>query len=349
MKRLTALILILSSLFLLTSCGGKEASSASYEIALITDSSGLKDRESANTAVWNGIVRAAAENKKSYKQYTAERDTGKYYRRITAQAVENSAKIIILVGDAFSDVIKDLQKKYPDVYFLWIDGTPLDEIHGNTCIVTYNEEQLGFFAGYAAVKDGFKKIGFMGGGETASTNKYCGGFLLGADKAAQELKLNKNEVTVRCYYSDEAHASPETAQKAADWYTHGTELIFTCGGNIYDSVINAAEMQKNKFVITDGTDRINASSAVISSSVKKMSDTAYNYLNSYCKNEFFGGKVVVKDFSSGEIEISKNYSKWRTFAAKDYAMSTRYMNTGMYIPDNITQLPLNLVQFKIEK
>jgi len=58
---------------------------------------------------------------------------------------------------------------YPDVNFVLIDGNPHNADYSefrtneNAVGIVFAEEQAGFLAGYAAVKDGYTKLGFMGG------------------------------------------------------------------------------------------------------------------------------------------------------------------------------------------
>lgn len=349
-KRLVSIIIIISTLFLLSSCGENDKSNASYEIAFITDSSGLKKSGSANNAVWDGIARSAAENKISYKQYTAGRDTNSGYINIVSQAVENNAKLVIVAGEAFGGVLPDLQKKYPDVLFLWIDGYNLDEIGKNTLIISYKEEQLGFMAGYAAVKDGFTNLGFQGGKKSRNISQFGCGFLLGADCAAQEMRLNKDAVSVRYRYATESASTPETQQLMADWYKSGTEIVFACGGNIYNSAVESAKLFENKFVITEGASENEASPYVISTVIKKMDETVYNAINTFCKNELYGGKIIEKDIQSDEIDISQNFSKWRQFDSKSYNTLHSYLqNTEITATDDVNSLPLSLVKVIVEK
>lgn len=59
--------------------------------------------------------------------------------------------------------------EYPDVHFIAVDvnGFDIDSENGtipeNVFCVTFKEEEAGYLAGYAAVKDGFTKLGFLGG------------------------------------------------------------------------------------------------------------------------------------------------------------------------------------------
>lgn len=83
-------------------------------------------------------------------------------------AIEGGAKVIVCPGYLFEEPIYNMQTAHPDVKFILIDGEPHDadnnyETADNTMAVLYQEDQAGFLAGYAAVKDGYTKLGFMGG------------------------------------------------------------------------------------------------------------------------------------------------------------------------------------------
>ena len=43
----------------------------------------------------------------------------------------------------------------------------------NTALITYKEEQAGYLAGYAAVYDGYKELGFLGGMAVPAVIRYA--------------------------------------------------------------------------------------------------------------------------------------------------------------------------------
>lgn len=58
-----------------------------------------------------------------------------------------------------------------------IDGVPHDENNtyataANMVSVVFAEEEAGYMAGYAAVKEGYTKLGFMGGQALPSVKRY---------------------------------------------------------------------------------------------------------------------------------------------------------------------------------
>ncbi len=48
-------------------------------------------------------------------------------------------------------------------------------------------KKLGYLAGYAAVKDGYTKLGFMGGMAVPAVVRFGYGFVQGAEMAATEM------------------------------------------------------------------------------------------------------------------------------------------------------------------
>ncbi|WP_277409461.1 BMP family lipoprotein [Lacrimispora xylanisolvens] len=139
-----------------------------YEIALVSFFGTTQDH-SFGQATWEGIQLYAKEHDITYKLYQPEEATSDNYIEKIDLAVENGAKIIVCPGFLFETPVFIEQDKYPDVKFVLIDGQPHNasytetRINDNVLSLVFSEEQAGFLAGYAAVKDGYKKLAFMGG------------------------------------------------------------------------------------------------------------------------------------------------------------------------------------------
>ena len=154
-----------------------------YTIAFVTDVGTLKD-ESFNQGTWNGIKKFASENKQSYKYYQPANgnqatDEDRYEAMKTA--AEAGAEIIVCAGFLQKDALRRAAEEYKNVKFIFIDGTVLYEggkENGkpltNVAAVDFREEESGYLAGYAAVMNGYKKLGFTGGG--GGTNPPCSRF-----------------------------------------------------------------------------------------------------------------------------------------------------------------------------
>lgn len=248
MKKLLALalaVVLALSVFAGCAAGGKKA-----ELALITDI-GTIDDKSFNQGAWEGLVKYAEEKGISHQYYQpTEKSTTAYLESID-QAVKNGAKVIVTPGFLFEEPVYIAQDQYPDVTFILIDGNPHDADYNyktaDNCVgITYAEEQVGFLAGYAAVKDGMTKLGYMGGMAVPAVVKYGYGFVQGAEYAAQELGMADGSIELMYNYTGGFDATPEAQNQAASWYNNGTEVIFAAGGAVGNSVMAAAEAAGTK-------------------------------------------------------------------------------------------------------
>ena len=163
-KALLVIALFFASVFTMASCAGEK-----YEIAMVTDSGGIDDK-SFNQSTWEGIVEYATANEKSYKYYKPREVSDKAYLRAIKLAVRGGAKIVVTPGYLFETAIYKAQSLYPDVKFVLIDGEPHTADYGtykteeNTLNILFDEHEVGFLAGYVAVKSGkFTNLGFFGG------------------------------------------------------------------------------------------------------------------------------------------------------------------------------------------
>ena len=222
-----------------------------YEIAFITDVGQLKDK-SFNQGTYDGVKLYAANNKLSYKYYQpANKDQATDDDRYEAMkaAVENGAKVVVCAGFMQEGALRMAAKEFSDVSFVFVDGYPITEEAGvdgspvlkNVAGIAFKEEQCGYLAGYAVVKEGFTKLGFTGGG--GGTNPACCrygyGFVQGADAAAKELGV-KVDMNYSWQYGASFSASPELQTMVSGWYEAGTEVVFACGGSMFASVAAAA-------------------------------------------------------------------------------------------------------------
>ena len=242
-----------------------------YQVAFITDVGQLKDK-SFNQGTFDGVKLYAAANGKSYKYYQpANGDQATDDDRYDAMkaAVEGGAEVVVCAGFMQEAALKKAAAEFPEVPFVFIDGYPigLDNVAG----ISFQEEQSGYLAGYAAVKEGFTKLGFTGGG--GGTNPACCrfgyGFVQGANAAAAELGVNV-QINYSWEYGAAFQASPELQSMVSGWYETGTEVVFACGGSMFQSVVAAASANDGAVIGVD-VDQSFESETVITSAMKGLS------------------------------------------------------------------------------
>ena len=264
----------------MTSADGK------YQVAFITDVGQLKDK-SFNQGTYDGVKLYAAANNKSYKYYQpAGGDQATDDDRIDAMklACDNGAEVVVAAGFMQEGALKAAAEAYPNVNFVFIDGYPIG--FDNVAGIAFQEEQSGYLAGYATVMEGYTKLGFTGGG--GGTNPACQrfgyGFVQGAEAAAAA-KGVKVEVNYSWLYGSSFSASPELQTMATGWYANGTEVIFACGGSMFQSVASAASAEDGKVVGVD-VDQSGDSPAVITSAMKGLADATVWAIGKHYAGEF---------------------------------------------------------------
>ena len=297
MKKLLAILLALVLAFACTAAIAEAidpdtvedtmtAENGVYEIAFVTDVGQLKDK-SFNQGCWDGCKLYADANGLSYKYYQpANGDQATDDDRIDAMnaAVEGGAKVVVCAGYMQEGALTAVAAENPDVSFIFIDGYPvgLDNVAG----IAYQEEQAGYLAGYAIVKEGYTELGYSGGG--GGTNPACCrygyGFVQGANDAAAELGITVN-MNYTWQYGSTFSASPELQTMISGWYENGTEVVFSCGGSIFQS-ITAAAAENDGLVIGVDVDQSSESDTVITSAMKGLSASVQWALEKFYAGEF---------------------------------------------------------------
>lgn len=298
----------------------KSDSSSGYEIALVTDL-GTIDDKSFNQGAWEGMKKYAEEKGISYKYYQPQEGTTDSYLETIGLAVEGGAKLVVCPGFLFEEPVFMAQDQYKDVSFILLDGEPHNadysekRIEKNVMPILFQEDEPGFLAGYAAVKDGNTKLGFLGGMAVPAVVRFGYGFAEGADYAAKELGIDNIEIMYN--YTGAFAATPEAQSMAASWFQNGTQVIFGCGGAVGNSVMAAAEEKGGKMIGVD-VDQSFESPSVITSAMKQLSVSVYDGVKAYYDNQFPGGKTSIFTAKNDGIGLPMETSKFTKFTKEDY-------------------------------
>ena len=309
MKKILAIVMVICMIFAMAACGSKDAEPAGgnepaggetepadeptepvddpdaipdemtsadgkYEIAFVTDVGQLKDK-SFNQGTYDGVKLYAAANGLSYKYYqpaNADQATDDDRYDAMKAAADNGAKAIVCAGFMQGNALAKAAAEFPDVKFIFIDGWAFEGLD-NIAGIAFREEQSGYLAGYATVKEGFTKLGFCGGGggTNPAVNRYGYGFIQGADAVAAEMGVTV-DVNYSFLYGANFTASPELQTLANGWYEAGTEAIFACGGSMFASIVQAASANDGAVIGVD-VDQSFESDTVFTSAMKGLSDS----------------------------------------------------------------------------
>ena len=299
-----------------------------YQVAFITDVGQLKDK-SFNQGTYDGVKLYAYNNGLSYKYYQPangnEATDDDRYDAMKA-AVDGGAEVVVCAGFMQEAALKRAAADYPDVPFIFIDGYPVADEAGNTLTnvagISFQEEQAGYFAGYAVVMDGFTKLGFSGGGggDNPACCRFGYGFVQGANAAAAELGVNV-EMNYSWEYGASFSASPELQTMASGWYQNGTEIIFACGGSMFQS-ISAAASANDGYVVGVDVDQSAESDAVITSAMKGLA-SAVQWAVGHVYDDTFdtiGGVGTSLGVADNAVGLPTAEESWRfeTFTVDQY-------------------------------
>lgn len=299
MKRVLAIAMAIMLVVMSLAGCSQPAADTGAEIALITDKGNIDDK-SFNQGAWEGVVAFAEAEGISHTYIKPEEASDAGYLAAIDLAVTGGAKVVVTPGFLFEVPIYEAQTKYPDVKFILLDGAPHTadyatfETKENVASIMYAEEQSGYLAGYAAVMDGMKNLGFMGGMAVPAVQAFGYGFLQGAEDAAAEMGLGNGAIKATYHYTGNFEENDTNKATARTMYQEGVEVIFAAGGAVGKSVMSAASEAGAKVIGVDVDQRYD-SDTVITSATKGLAPSVISVLESIYKTDSwadFGGKTT---------------------------------------------------------
>jgi len=349
MKNFLSLVLLVFVAILFVGCGQTEEKE--WKIVMLTDVGTITDK-SFNQGTYEGVKKFGDENDITVQYFRPNAGTQASYEEAIDLVVANGANVVVTPGFLFETAIYTSQTKYPDVKFILIDGVPHTPDYetfftaDNTLCILFQEEQSGFLAGYAAVADGYEKLGFMGGMEVPAVQRFGIGYVAGAYYAAEELNKTITFEANRYEYLGDFENKTEHTTKAEAWYNSGVEVIFAAAGGAGNAVMKAAENQSAKVIGVD-VDQSNQSVTVISSAKKELAIAVEQELKALIiDDEFKGGQTLVKGAAEDAVGLPKGDSfKFSTFTLAQYDALFAEVNDGtIIVPTSETELATFLTE-----
>lgn len=313
--------------------GGADA--ADYSVAMITDYGDITD-QSFNQTTYEACKAFCEEHGIEFNYYKPSGDSTAERVASVEKAIDEGHNVIVMPGYAFGGTIVETSEQYPDVKFIALDVAAGDILEAgvaakgetydynpanwnvtdycymdNVYCAVYQEEISGYFAGYAAVKLGYTKLGFLGGMAVPAVIRFGYGYVQGADAAAQELGIT---VDMNYAYGNQFYGDADITAAMDTWYADGTEVVFACGGGIYNSAAEAAQKVGGKVigVDTDQAPVINekyGDGITVTSAMKGLYPTTYDTLTDVLINgnwANYAGKITTLGLVSGE-DVEANY------------------------------------------
>ena len=374
MKKFLALLLALVMSLSLVACGGGDdtaadggadaedggnAETAAYQVAMITDYGDITD-QSFNQTTYEACQEFCDAEGLQFEYYKPAGDSTAERVAMVDAAVADGYNVIVMPGYAFAETIKETAELYPDVTFIALDVAQGDlgedyTVPSNVYCAVYQEELCGYMAGYAAVKLGYKNLGFLGGLAVPAVVRYGYGFVQGVDAAAADLGLT--DVTVNYVYGGQFFGDADITAVMDTWYAGGTEVVFACGGGIYTSAVDAAK-EANAKVIGVDVDQAGVIAGyagvegmTVTSAMKGLYPTTYDTLTDVIVNgnwDAYKGKIATLGLVSGD-DPELNYvqipmgegTQWSdSFTQDDYKAMVKDMFDGkITVSNDVSKAP----------
>ena len=340
-----------------TSTGGEEKSD--MKVAMVTDYGDITD-QSFNQTTYEACKDWASANGVEFNYFKPATNDDADRVASIEEAIEQDYNVIVMPGYAFAPAIVEVAPDYEDVKFVALDVSQydLDTASGttdwksdNTFCAVYQEEIAGYMAGVAAVKLGYKKLGFLGGMAVPAVIRYGYGFVQGAEAAAKELGLT--DVEIKYAYGNQFYGDADITARMDTWYGAGTEVVFACGGGIFTSAAEAAAKTNGKVIGVDvdqaaAIDGDYGEGMTVTSAMKGLSATVNTLLTEIKGGNWskYGGTLQNLGMVSGD-DPTANYVQLGTtqyddnFTEDDYKAMVADIYDGKIKIDNNSDVDLS--------
>ena len=363
MKKILSLVLVLCLALSLCACKGGNNDKASYKVAMITDYGDITD-QSFNQTTYEACKAFCEANKVDFTYKKPAGDSTAERVAAVESAIDEGYNVIVMPGYAFGGTIVEVSEANKDVKFIALDVAAGDILEAgvakkgqsydynpdnwnvkdyyysdNVYCAVYQEELCGYMAGYAAVKLGYTKLGFLGGMAVPAVMRYGYGYVQGVDAAAKEMGIT---VDMKYAYGNQFYGDADITAVMDTWYGAGTQIVFACGGGIFTSAGEAAAKVSGKVIGVDvdqkGTiDGMFGSGMTVTSAMKGLYPATYDALNDIINNgkwDNYKGKIATLGLVSGTdpeanyVQIPMNSTQWGSFSKDDYKAMVKGMFDG---------------------
>lgn len=340
------------------------------KIAMVTDSGDITD-QSFNQTTYEACKEWSADNDAEFNYYKPESDSDEARNASVDQAVADGANVIVLPGYMFAATIVEQSQMYPDVKFIAPDVSAGDICEkgvgegytynpddyevtdyynaDNVYCCTYQEEISGYMAGYAAVKLGYKHLGFLGGMSVPAVTRFGYGYVQGVDEAAKELGIT-DEVELEYVCGGQFYGDADITAYMDTWYgSKGVEVVFACGGGIYTSAVEAAAKADGKVIGVDSDQSgIIGEDLTVTSAMKGLAPTVKDALQAIKDDKWsdYAGKIdnlglVSENPEENYVQLPMETTQWDdNFTVDDYKELVKKLYEGeIEVSSDITALP----------
>ncbi len=354
MKKL--LSVLLAALMLLGAMGVTAFAADDYRVAMITDYGDIND-QSFNQSTYEACKEFCEANNIDFTYFKPTGDSTAERVAMVEMADDKDYNVIVMPGFAFGETVAEVQDEYPDTIFIAFEVTESDlggaPIGDNVYLECYEDAEGGFIAGYAAVKLGYRHLGYLGGMAVPAVVRRGYGFVQGVNAAAEELGIT-DEVTLEYVYGNQFFADADITAYMDNWYQNlGVEVVFACGGGIFASPAESAAKVGGKIIGVDSDqsfviDPVYGEGLTLTSALKRLDVSVKNMLTEVLAGNFanYGGTegtvgVVSADPEENYVGIPTATTQFNDgFTEADYKdMVARMFNGELTVSDAIDVEP----------
>ena len=284
-----------------------------------------------DAAVWRGVQTFAATFGYAAQSFVTQDETPEACAAVLREAAESGAELVVCRGDAMAGALFEMQRSYPTVSYLLLEGEPHSEDYAsyettiNTHCVLFAVEQAGYLAGYAAVREGYTALGFVGADSMPETVRYCTGMMQGAEAAAER---EGQQVRLEVWLVGSGAADDAVTARMSSWYADGVQLIVPAGGRLVESCIAAAQASGGR-VLNAGWDAAALDPSVLSSTLLNYSVVTQRKLYDFFTAGNWGdqaSRTERLDASAAAISLPLTGWPFSRFTQEDYTE----LYTGLY-------------------
>ena len=274
---------------------GKDASDV--KIGIVTDVGGVNDG-SFNQSAWAGLSKAADEL--GFQASYLESHTDADYKPNIETYVDEDYDMIICIGYALADALKDESAANPDMKFAIVDDASLADVPNVTSLM-FEQAQASYLVGYVAGKTTkTNTVGIVLGMATDLMNEFGYGYVAGAVDANPDCKVLQNNANS---FADTA--AGKTA--ANNMVAQGADVIFHASGASGMGMFQAAEEKGFVAIGVNLNQNEIAPDYIMASMLKKLDSCAYHAITSVVEGTYTGENQVL-GLSDGGVDVTTEKS-----------------------------------------
>lgn len=295
---------------------GDEGTKTEVSIGLVTDEGGINDK-SFNQTAGEGVLKAKDEFGVKYSYLESKKK--EEYEPNLQTLIDEGSNLTFAIGYQLAGAVENIAKNNPDAKICLIDSVVESP---NVLSVTFKEEEGSFLMGViAGLTTKTNKVGFIGGKDFDTINKFEAGFAAGVaavnPEAAKGLMSPDGKAmgtTVK--YADSFEDTNKGYEVAKALYNDGVDVIYHAAGGCGLGLFQATKdlREKGEEVWAIGVDMDQQVSVpefadyILSSMMKRVDNATYEATKAVIDGNFKGG-VQTLGIAEGGVGMSASTSK----------------------------------------